>query len=106
MALEADDGRLMEEAEWARQVRRGDQDALVRLYEAYFDRVYHYFYDMVDSISEAEVLTAETFHLAVNALMSDYSLWQGEGFGFWLYGLADRIFEEHSHASLTDDLKL
>src|SRR5947208_16914395 len=58
-----------EEAEQVRRASLGDPNAFVELYEHYFDRVFRYFFDRVGNIFEAEVLTVETFTLAVYALM-------------------------------------
>lgn len=105
MTVESGDEKFAEEVELAQQVGQGDQGALIKLYEIYIDRVYCYFYDRVGSRSEAKILTAETFHRAVNALMSDHYLWQDRAFGSWLYGIANNVFEQRNRAPLFEDLK-
>ena len=88
--------KLAQEAEWVQQVTQGNQDALIKLYEAYIDPVYGYFFNRTRSTSEAEALTSETFTRAVEALMRHHYTWQGKPFGAWLFGIAGRILQERN----------
>jgi RNA polymerase sigma factor (sigma-70 family) len=77
-----------------RRAIQGDSDAVVKLYESYFESVYAYFYRRVGSVSEVEDLTAETFTRAVQALLRGHYEWQGKLFGAWLLGIASKVFHE------------
>lgn len=99
------DERFKEEAEWVQRVSQGDPDALDKLYENYFDRVYLYFYDVVRNSTDAEILTTETFRLAVHVLVGDHGLWRGKNFGSWLLSIANSVLKEHNRGPLVEDLK-
>jgi RNA polymerase sigma factor (sigma-70 family) len=103
--LRIDNERFKEEAEWVQRVSQGDPDALEKLYEKYFDRVYLYFYDEVRNSTDTEILTTETFRLAVHILLDDHGLWRGKIFGSWLYNIANSVLEEHNRGPLIEDLK-
>jgi RNA polymerase sigma-70 factor, ECF subfamily len=105
MAMETYDERFQKETDLARRVSEGDPDALGKLYENYFECVYFYFFEQVESPFEAQILTTQTFCLAIEALMCDDCLWEGKGFGSWFYGIACKIFEEYSGTPLIEDLK-
>lgn len=91
-----DEVRSAEEEEWMQRASQGDQDALIRLYERYFDPVYRYFSTRVGSVSEAERLTTETFTQAVEALLRGHATWHGRSFGAWLEDIASNVLQEQN----------
>jgi len=91
-----DEVKLAREEEWAQRASQGDQDALIKLYERNVDRVYHYFYNRVNHVSEAEVLTSETFTRAIEALTRGHYVWRGAPFGAWLLGIGAHVLQERN----------
>jgi RNA polymerase sigma-70 factor, ECF subfamily len=91
---DSNDERLALEAEWVRLILRGDPEALEKLYNSSFDRVYSYFWRRVKNRAEAEALTSEVFMRALKALMEGQYTWQGKPIINWLYGLASHILLE------------
>ena len=69
---------------------------LIKLYERNIDRVYHYFYSRVSNVSEAEVLTSETFTRAIEALTRGHYIWIGAPFGAWLLGIGAHVLQERN----------
>src|SRR5690242_8543335 len=72
-----------EEAALVRRVQHGEAQAFERLYTDHLDLVYRYIYRRVESVSEAESLTAETFTRGLEALLKGHYSWQGKRFGAW-----------------------
>ncbi len=102
-----DEVKLAQEEEWVQRASQGDQDALIKLYERNIDRVYHYFYNRISNVSEAEVLTSETFTRAIEALLRGHYVWRGAPFGAWLLGIGAHVLQERTrglkHTPLTEE---
>lgn len=76
---------------------QGDQDAFDKLFEAYIDLIYNYFFSRVGSKSVAEGLTSLTLKEATWALVQGrYSL-RDRPFKLWLYETASSILLEDNH---------
>jgi hypothetical protein len=69
---------------------------LIKLYERTIDRVYHYFYNLVSNVSEAEVLTSETITRAIEALTCGHYVWRGATFEEWLMGIGPTFFKSRT----------
>ena len=74
-----------------------DPAAFSVLYERYFERIYRFIYRRVQSVVEAEDLTAQTFQQALAAIPS-YE-WRGVPFGAWLYRIAGNLVVRHRQIS-------
>ena len=57
-----------EEAQLARRASRGDREAFARLYERHLDAVYRYAFYRVRDDAEADDVTSEVFHRALQAM--------------------------------------
>jgi RNA polymerase sigma-70 factor (ECF subfamily) len=85
----ADERRLVERA-------RTSPDAFGRLYDQYVERVYRYAYRRLGTHPEAEDLTAQVFHRALEAL-PQYE-WRGLPFGAWLFRIAHNLVVDRHRA--------
>ncbi|MFL5655194.1 MAG: RNA polymerase sigma factor [Ktedonobacteraceae bacterium] len=103
-----DEVNLVQEEEWTQRASQGDQDAFIKLYERYIGRVYDYFFNRVSNVSEAEVLTSETFTRAIGALTRGRYVWRGAPFGAWLLSIGMHVLQERNRelkkASVTEGL--
>jgi RNA polymerase sigma-70 factor (ECF subfamily) len=68
---------------------RTDSEAFGRLYDRYLPRVYRYAYRRTGSHADAEDLTAQTFHRALEHL--DRFEWRSVPFGAWLFRIAGNL---------------
>jgi RNA polymerase sigma-70 factor (ECF subfamily) len=68
---------------------RTDGEAFGRLYDRYLNRVYRYAFRRTGSHTEAEDLTAQTFHRALERL--DTFEWRTVPFGAWLFRIAANL---------------
>ena len=64
----------------------GPREALTRLYEENFDRIYRYIVIKMGDRTEAEDMTQQVFLNAVKSISS--FKWQGFPFSAWLYRIA------------------
>jgi len=79
-ARDADDERLLIEA------AKADPRRFAELYEANFERLYAFVAARVHDRAEAQDVTAEVFHQALDHL-ADFE-WRGTPFAAWLYRIA------------------
>jgi RNA polymerase sigma-70 factor, ECF subfamily len=86
--LPATDTELTEEATLVERART-DPDAFAGLYDRYVQRVYRYAYARLGSHPDAEDLTAQTFHRALERL--EQYQWRGMPFGAWLFRIAHNL---------------
>jgi RNA polymerase sigma-70 factor (ECF subfamily) len=86
--LPATDAELSEEAVLVERART-DPDAFAGLYDRYVQRVYRYAYARLGTHADAEDLTAQTFHRALERL--DQFEWRGTPFGAWLFRIAHNL---------------
>jgi RNA polymerase sigma-70 factor (ECF subfamily) len=78
--------RLIEEA-------KKDPARFAALYDGHFHRIYAYVSRRVGSRAEAEDITAETFHQALENLPKFE--WRGVPFAAWLYRIASNAISDH-----------
>jgi DNA-directed RNA polymerase specialized sigma24 family protein len=83
---EPDDRLLIEAAQ-------RERSEFTELYERNFQRIYAYLARGVATRQEAEDLTAEVFHQALESLQK--FRWQGAPFLSWLYGIAANVLASH-----------
>ena len=96
---------MEDERELVERARRSDPEALSRLYETYFDRIYRYVAVRVGSTEEAEDLTQQVFLQAFEALPS--FKWRGVPFSSWLFRIAhSQVVDHHRKASRTQVMPL
>jgi RNA polymerase sigma-70 factor (ECF subfamily) len=74
------------EKELISRARQNDAEALARLYEAYFDKIYRYLALRLRNNYEAEDLTQQVFMKVLNSISSYKST--GVPFSSWLYRVA------------------
>src|SRR3990172_5879448 len=84
----------MDDDELRRTVDRAvarDLEALSRLYDTYFDRIYRYILIRVRNVTEAEDLAGQTFLRLLERI--DSFRWQASGGGFpaWLFRIAHNL---------------
>ena len=91
---ELDEASLAREDWTIQQVRQGDKNAIITLYESYIDWVYRLFYSEVGNIAEAEALTTETFTQAIEAIMKGEYTPQGEPFSSYLSAIINDVLQE------------
>lgn len=72
-------------AEWIRKTKRGDLGAYQEIYEFFAHKVFNFIYRMVNSVSETEDLTQETF---VTVYQKLGSLKEDSKFEPWLFRIA------------------
>jgi RNA polymerase sigma factor (sigma-70 family) len=80
------------------RAKDGDGDAFSRLYDAYFDRIYRFFYYRVDDEEMAGDLTSQVFIKAWENL--DHYQPRGHPFGAWLFQIARNLAIDHYRTSL------
>lgn len=76
---------------------RTDPDAFALLYDRYVERVYQFAYRRLASHADAEDVTAQTFHRALEHL--DRYEWRGLPFGAWLFRIARNLVVDHLRAA-------
>ena len=64
-----------------------------RLYELYFDRIFHYVLFRVSDVMEAQDLTSQVFFKALRGLWR--FRWRGGSVGAWLYRIATNEVNSH-----------
>jgi RNA polymerase sigma-70 factor, ECF subfamily len=74
----------------------GDGDAFAALYDLYVTRVYRYAYRRLGNHADAEDLTAQTFHRALEALPRYEA--RGLPFGAWLFRIAHNLLIDRRRA--------
>jgi RNA polymerase sigma-70 factor (ECF subfamily) len=75
------------------RAKSGDAQALARLYEEYFDRIYRYIALRVGSRVDAEDLAGQVF---LNMLESIPAFkWRGVPFSAWLFRIAHNLSVDH-----------
>jgi RNA polymerase sigma-70 factor (ECF subfamily) len=82
----------LEANELAAQVRQGKQEAGSKLYDAYVEDIYYYFYRRTKNKDVAQDLTSDTFLSAIKELLN--GTWSGDLFPIWLAGIAKDVFVE------------
>jgi RNA polymerase sigma factor (sigma-70 family) len=92
--MDLDEASLTREAWIIQQVRRGDKNAVITLYESHIDWVYRLVYSQVGNIAEAEALTTETFTQAIEALMNGQYPAQAKSFSAYVSAIANDILQE------------
>ena len=75
---------------------RSDPDAFAQLYDLYVERVYRYAFRRLGAHEDAEDLTAQTFHRALERL--DRYEWRGLPFGAWLFRIAHNLVVDRRRA--------
>jgi RNA polymerase sigma-70 factor, ECF subfamily len=90
----ADKVKLSEEEGFVRQASEGDRSAFEKLYEKYLERTYRYIYGRIGSISDAEILTSETFTRAFEALSQGRYKGQDKSFEAWLFSIASELIHK------------
>jgi RNA polymerase sigma-70 factor (ECF subfamily) len=73
--------------------RRGQQDALSRLYEHYFPKVYRYVASRLPSTEDAEDVTEEIFLRIIHNIGG--FTWRGLPFGAWVFRIARNEVVSH-----------
>lgn len=76
---------------------RTDPQAFALLYDRYVERVYQFAYRRLASHADAEDVTAQTFHRALEHL--DGYEWRGLPFGAWLFRIARNLIVDHLRAT-------
>jgi RNA polymerase sigma-70 factor (ECF subfamily) len=75
---------------------KGDPEAFGELYERNVERIYNYIFYRVGNTSDAEDLTARTFHQALGSLRRYTD--QGAPFAAWLYRIAHNLVANYYRA--------
>lgn len=70
-----------------------DPSRFAELYDGHFHRIYAYVWRRVGSRAEAEDITSETFHQALQNLPRFE--WRGVPFAAWLYRIASNAISDH-----------
>jgi RNA polymerase sigma factor (sigma-70 family) len=78
--------------ELAEQVGQRNQEAGSKLYDAYVEAIYSFFYHRTNNTDETQDLTSETFLRAINGLLD--GTWSGHPFPARLFETAKDIFIE------------
>jgi RNA polymerase sigma factor (sigma-70 family) len=89
-----DEASLARENWTIHQVRQGDKDAVITLYESQIDWVYSLVYSQVGNIAEAEALTTEVFTQAIEAIMNGQYTPQGKPFSSYLSAIVNDVLQE------------
>ena len=84
---------MQDEESLVRRAQQNDQQALSRLYEEYFERVYRYVAIRVGNRLDAEDITSQVFIKVVQSLPS-YKL-RGLPFSAWLFRIARNQVIDH-----------
>jgi RNA polymerase sigma-70 factor (ECF subfamily) len=93
--LPASDAELEVEAVLVARART-DADAFAGLYDRYVQRIYQYSFRRLSSHPDAEDVTAQTFHRALERL--DGYEWRGAPFGAWLFRIAHNLVVDRHRA--------
>ncbi len=75
---------------------RGDPAAFAPLYDRYVERIYRHAFRRLGSHAEAEDITAQTFHRALEAI-GEYE-WRGVPFAAWLFRISSNAISDHYRA--------
>ena len=75
------------------RAKNGDAQALARLYEEYFDRIYRYIVLRVGSRVDAEDLAGQVFLKMLESIPS--FKWRGVPFSAWLFRIAHNLAVDH-----------
>ncbi|MCX6031322.1 MAG: sigma-70 family RNA polymerase sigma factor [Chloroflexi bacterium] len=78
------------------ELAKTDPEAFGELYERNVERIYNYIYYRVGNVTDAEDLTARTFHQALGNLRRYVD--QGVPFVAWLYRIAHNLVANHHRA--------
>ncbi len=92
--MELDEASLARETWTIQQVKQGDKNAVITLYEGHVDWIYGIFYSQVGNIAEAEALTSDTFTQAIEAIMKGQYTPQGKPFSSYLSAIVNNILHE------------
>ncbi len=84
---------MQNEESLVQRAQRGDQDAIARLYEGYFDRIYRYIALRVGSREDAEDITEQVFLRVLESIGS--FKWRGIPFAAWLFRIAHNQVIDH-----------
>lgn len=84
---------MQEEESLVRRAQQNDHEALTRLYEEYFDRIYRYVFVKVGNRLDAEDIASQVFVKVVQSLPS-YKL-KGAPFAAWLFRIARNLIIDH-----------
>ncbi len=87
---------LVEEATLVERAR-SDPEAFGALYDQYLPRVYRYIYARCGNHTDAEDLTAQTFHRALERIET-YE-WRGVPFAAWLFRIAHNLIVDRARRS-------
>jgi RNA polymerase sigma-70 factor (ECF subfamily) len=79
------------------RARRGDEEALERLYLLHFDRIFSYLHMSVGNRHDAEDLTTQTFLKMLEAI--GRFRWRSVPFSAWLFRIAHNVAMDHFRAS-------
>ncbi|MBI4331269.1 MAG: sigma-70 family RNA polymerase sigma factor [Chloroflexi bacterium] len=82
-----------EEQGLVERARRKDLEALSRLYEANFVKIYRYIFIRVTDKTEAEDLTQQVFLRVIQSIDSYH--WKGLPFSAWLFRIAHNLIIDH-----------
>jgi RNA polymerase sigma-70 factor (ECF subfamily) len=94
---------LPDEDKLLSQARRGNQKAIARIYETYFDALYNFIRWRVDDVTLAEDLTSDVFIKFLSALQSPNA--PRQSLRGWLFRVARNALHDHYSQSIrTTDL--
>jgi RNA polymerase sigma-70 factor (ECF subfamily) len=93
LLLPAGGCQVQDEKGLVEQAKRGDTQALARLYEEYFDRIYRYIAIRVGSRADAEDLAGQVFLKMLESISS--FKWRGVPFSAWLFRIAHNLAVDH-----------
>ena len=83
---------MLDEVELLRKVAKKDKTAFSTLFYLYKNRLFYYFYKLLESYEDAEDLTVETLFRVYRGSGS----YKGEGkVSSWIFGIARRVYLEH-----------
>ena len=92
-AVKAGGCQVQDEQSLVQRAQQMDQEALTRLYEEYFDKIYRYVVIKIGNKTEAEDLTQQVF---LNMLRSISSFkWKGKPFSAWLFRIAHNLMVDY-----------
>ena len=80
---------MQNEQEIVQRAQKGDRDALARLYEINFDKIYRYIIARVYNREEAEDMTQQVFVKAFESITA--FRWRGTPFTAWLFRIARNL---------------
>jgi RNA polymerase sigma-70 factor (ECF subfamily) len=79
------------------RARRGDEEALERLYLLHFDRIFSYLHMSVGNRHDAEDLTTQTFLKMLEAI--GRFRWRSAPFSAWLFRITHNLAMDHFRAT-------